>query len=68
MEAKIIIKKGESKIILLPENTFEQRIIEDLYNDKNTYNLNIYPVADYKMCSWDNHRLIIDIKEIQCDT
>jgi hypothetical protein len=65
MKAKVIIENGESEIILVPENEFEIDLIEKIHMKKEKYNTITSFNAEYKFGDFQNHKIIIDIKEIK---
>ncbi len=63
MKAKVIIENGETEIILTPSNEFDKEVLEKLYTYKSRYNLHTIVDATYKYGCYEDHKLIIDIKE-----
>lgn len=63
MKAKIIIENSETEIILTPDNVFDKDVLEKMYNNKGRYNIYTDVESDYKYGSYQNHRLVITIKE-----
>lgn len=65
MKAKVIIENLETDIILTPENEFEKRLLEDMYDMKNKYNFFPSVDSEYSMGVVQNYSLKINIKEEQ---
>ena len=39
MKAKVIIENGLSTIVLTPDNDFEKQVVENVYNNRDTFNI-----------------------------
>jgi hypothetical protein len=45
MKAKVIIENGLSTIVLTPDNDFEKQVVENVYNNRETFNI----VTDFEV-------------------
>jgi hypothetical protein len=45
MKAKVIIENGLSTIVLTPDNDFEKQVVENVYNNRETFNI----VTDFEI-------------------
>jgi hypothetical protein len=65
MKAKVIIENLESNIELTPENKFEKRLLEDMYDMRNKYNIHTTIDSIYSYGVTDRHKIYINIKETE---
>jgi hypothetical protein len=45
MKIKVIIENGLSTIVLTPDNDFEKQVVENVYNNRETFNI----VTDFEV-------------------
>lgn len=64
MKAKVIIENGETTIILTPENVFDRDVLERAYSNKDKFNLHTTVDANYRYGSYENHKMVISLKNI----
>jgi hypothetical protein len=64
MKAKVIIEKGETTIILTPENEFEIDVIEKVHCKKEKHSINAKFEAKYNYGTYNEHNIELSIKEV----
>ena len=61
MKAEVVIKKGRTKVVLLPENDFETDVIEKIYEDTSKYEIKTTVLCDYNYGSYNNQRIEMNL-------
>ena len=64
MKAKVIIERGKTKIVLTPENGFEEHVIEKAYNKAGDYEFETDVSCGYAYQEYKDHK----IEYIRLDT
>lgn len=63
MKTKLIIEKGETTILLTPENDFETDIIEKIVSKREKYDHQTFIEANSSYGTFSKHKIEIIIKE-----
>lgn len=63
MKAKVIIENGESRIELIPENTFEKSLVENFYSELSSNEVSTSCTREYKFGTYENYKIRITLSK-----